>query len=574
MTPVNASNLQKLLKLTNYDEKETEFLVEGFTNGFDLGYRGPENIQQTSNNLKFTIGDKTELWNKVMKEVKENRYAGPFEQIPFKDYIQSPIGLVPKDGGNKTRLIFHLSHPRDQKRGQSVNANTPQEMTKVTYQRFDDAIKLCIKKGAGCHIGKSDMTSAFRHFAISKKYWKYLVMKAQNPLDDKWYYFVDKCMPFGASISCSHFQRFSDAIAHVVEFMTKEENVNYLDDFFFADFFKIDCNKQIQKFVEICTEINFPVSEEKTFWGTTKLSFLGLLIDTISQLICIPTEKIIKAEQIITNILTAKRKKITLGKLQQITGFLNFLSKAIVPGRSFTRRLYHIEERAKNKNLRQHHHVNLTSEMKMDLETWLIFLRHPSIYSRKFLDINRADAAKEINFYTDASANPELGCGGISDKNWFILQWDDEFIKQYKPSINYLELYAVCIGIINWIPKFKNNYVTIFCDNLSVVQMMNNNSSSCRNCMILIRIIVLWSLTHNVQVHVKHVPGKLNKFADSLSRLRYDEFRRHAKKTDTRFNNTPDTVPSIIWPMQKIWLKNGKSNDLFGSIIRADVFNN
>ena len=39
---------------TKYNEEETKFLVDGFKNGFDLGYRGPEEIQQTSNNLKFT----------------------------------------------------------------------------------------------------------------------------------------------------------------------------------------------------------------------------------------------------------------------------------------------------------------------------------------------------------------------------------------------------------------------------------------------------------------------------------------------------------------------------------------
>ena len=83
-TPVDADVLEKLLIETNYDQKESEFLVSGFRNGFDLGYRGPE-VKQTSKNLKFTIGNKTELWNKVMKEVQAKRYAGPFENIPFTD---------------------------------------------------------------------------------------------------------------------------------------------------------------------------------------------------------------------------------------------------------------------------------------------------------------------------------------------------------------------------------------------------------------------------------------------------------------------------------------------------------
>ena len=532
---MNAEKLNQLLDQTNYDKEETEFLIDGFKNGFDLGYRGPTEIKQVSKNLKFTIGDKIDMWNKIMKEVKEKRYAGPFEEPPFENYIQSPIGLVPKDGGKKTRLIFHLSHPRNEEYGISINGATPKELTTVKYKEFEEAVRMCIAEGKGCYIGKSDMTSAFRHLAMKKKFWNFLVMKAQNPQDGKWYYFVDKCMPFGASISCSHFQRFSNAISHIVQYFTKKTNLNYLDDFFFVQMLKMACNDQINKFIEICDLIKFPVSMEKTFWGTTQLSFLGLLIDTVNQLICIPLDKIEKARNLITNVLENKNKNIQLKQLQQLTGFLNFLGKAVVPGRVFTRRLYCIEENAKRKNMKKLHHIKVRAEMKLDLETWLQFLDHPSIYSRNFMDMDTSLSSEDIDFYTDASANPLLGCGGICEGNWFIQQWDENFIKRCKPSINYLELYAMTVAIYSWIHKFKNRRVYIFCDNMSVVQMVNNTTSSCKNCMVLLRIIVLKALTHNVKINVKHVPGKLNNFSDWLSRLEYKKFWQHAKATNKKF---------------------------------------
>ena len=63
--------LQTFLQDTGYDEKETNFLIDGFRNGFDLGYNGPtENIRRFAPNLKLNVGSKKELWNKVMKEVK------------------------------------------------------------------------------------------------------------------------------------------------------------------------------------------------------------------------------------------------------------------------------------------------------------------------------------------------------------------------------------------------------------------------------------------------------------------------------------------------------------------------
>ena len=60
--------------------------------------------KDTSRNIPFTVGDKYQMWKHIMKEVKLNRFAGPYEKIPFHHYVQSPIGLVPIAGG-KTRLI-------------------------------------------------------------------------------------------------------------------------------------------------------------------------------------------------------------------------------------------------------------------------------------------------------------------------------------------------------------------------------------------------------------------------------------------------------------------------------------
>ena len=77
-----------------------------------------------------------------MKEVKLNRVAGPFKQIPFANYIQSPIGLVPKDDGKKTCLIFHLSFDFDCENEElkSLNCHTPKDLCNVRYNDIDCAV--------------------------------------------------------------------------------------------------------------------------------------------------------------------------------------------------------------------------------------------------------------------------------------------------------------------------------------------------------------------------------------------------------------------------------------------------
>ena len=70
VTPVNVRKLVDLLRDSSYNEEEIQFLEDGFTNGFDIGYEGLEMQQSTSENIPLTVGSKVELWNKVMKEVK------------------------------------------------------------------------------------------------------------------------------------------------------------------------------------------------------------------------------------------------------------------------------------------------------------------------------------------------------------------------------------------------------------------------------------------------------------------------------------------------------------------------
>ena len=556
VTPVKADTLDKLLRETHYDDEKRRFLVNGFKRGFSIKYQGPKNVRIKSPNLKFAVGDEVDLWNKIMKEVKLKRFAGPFleKDIPFRHYIQSPVGLVPKDNGTDVRLIFHLSYPRNGKGNKkSVNANTPAEFCKVSYPDFAKAVQLCMKAGPKCHLGRSDMRSAFRNLGVMRKYWKYLLLKAKSPIDGKWYFFVDKAIPFGHSISCKLFQEFSNSIAHIVKFKTQADLVNYLDDYLFIALFKLWCDKYLRTFLTICKQINFPVSMEKTFWGATQMTFLGFLINSVTQSVSIPQEKITKARNMILYILNKKQPgkqlKVKVFELQRICGFLNFIGRAIVPGRAFTRRMYSFF----NSSMKSHYHVRVNAELKSDLEMWLRFIEHPSIFSRPFLDYSEKLMAEEILFYTDASKHGLRGFGGFCNKSWMSASWGNNFIRICNPSIEFLELYALTAGILAWIHRFKNHRVVIFVDNTGVKHMINNNSSGCKRCMVLIRIIVLHCLIHNVRVYAKYVSTKDNEIADSLSRLQTRRFKRLTRHMKMDKLATP--VPDLIWPVAKVWFK-------------------
>ena len=120
-------------------------------------------------------------------------------------------------------------------------------------------------------------------------------MEAKNPITNKWCYFVDKCLPFGSSISCRIFQRFSNVLAHITDFKLKHipdrAITNYLDDFLKIALSEALCNEMIQMFHEVCEALGVPLAKEKTIWAVLQIVFLGILMDGNNKILALPEEK-------------------------------------------------------------------------------------------------------------------------------------------------------------------------------------------------------------------------------------------------------------------------------------------
>lgn len=203
--------------------------------------------------------------------------------------------------------------------------------------------------------------------------------------------------------SCQIFQNFSDSLAHNVRAHTQEDLDWYLDDYFFVHLLSQNCDWQVRIFLSTCDQINFPVSADKTIWSTQTI---GLLLNTLLQVVTIPEDKRLKALDAIDRVLRARKVKVR--ELQSLTGQLNFLSKAVVPGRAFTRHMY-----AKYNNLKQHHHLRVDQELRLDCAMWERFLTNPLNVSRPFQDFSESTISEIRHLTSDASLNHKLGFGGV-----------------------------------------------------------------------------------------------------------------------------------------------------------------
>ena len=138
--------------------------------------------------------------------------------------------------------------------------------------------------------------------------------------------------------------------------------------------------------------------------------------------------------------------------------------------------------------------------------------------------------AEDLKMYSDASKNPFLGFGCRFNKDWAFHQWENGFIVDKDPSIEYLELYALCVGVFIWSDRLRNHRFILYCDNESVVNMVNHISSGSKHCMYLIRKLTRRGMDYNFRVFCCHIYGKNNEISDALSRLDGRRFKRLQQK--------------------------------------------
>ena len=131
------------------------------------------------------------------------------------------------------------------------------------------------------------------------------------------------------------FERFSTFLEYCAHKVAATDNIiHYLDDFLFAGSAdSSDCGRALSSFTVVCKDFGVPLASDKTVGPTTQITFLGLTIDTVDQKIQVPLTKIVAILEKLDAALN--KPKLILQELQSLLGSLNFLCKAVRPGRAF-----------------------------------------------------------------------------------------------------------------------------------------------------------------------------------------------------------------------------------------------
>lgn len=531
-TPLQTVEIIKALK--RYPVNTATEIAAGLSQGFSMHYSGSR-LFRDSPNLLSAKQLPTVLLEKIYKEVQANRIGGPFLVTPFPTLQISPVGLVPKKGGDY-RLIHHLSYPVNM----SINDFINQRYCSVSYSSIDQAANMIFRLGPGALLSKSDVKSAFRLLPISPSDFdllgfKVVIKSANGPLT---YYFYDKMLPFGSSISCAVWEKFASFLHWAVVTESHNSDIqHYLDDFLFGEpSGHPNPGYTLQAFKDICKKFGVPVALDKTYAPTTCLIFLGVEFDSMLMIMRLPVDKLIELKSKIRLVIQAK--KVTLKEMQSLLGSLNFACRVIAPGRAFCRRLIDSTVGVK----RPHHKIRVSKNMKKDLALWLQFLES---YNGVTLITDPAWVTNDtLQLFTD-SAGGSLGGFGIYFKgHWAQGIWPKHWVDEgLTRDMTLLELFPVVAALVTWSSNFQNKKVLFHIDNQAVVHVIQSQTCRSERVMNLVRHMVLVMLSNNITVTAKYIPSCKNVIADSLSRSQWFRFRQVAPEADW----LPTKIPLHLW---------------------------
>ena len=555
-TPINVQRLEDAL--TNHPDQEfVSRLCNNLRYGADVGFTG-RRVPRFSKNLPSAVSQPNIVTENLSKEVALGRVAGPFPRPPLPNFQVSPIGLVPKKHTAKFRTIFHLSFPKSGET--SINSSISKENFTTSfpgsfpwlgggtgkdpgnevenfslqYITIDNAIQGILRLGQGCFLAKTDIESAFRLVPLRPLDYELFGMYWEGS------YYYDKVLPFGLRSAPFLFNLLSDAIEWI---LINECLISFvchiLDDFLIiepaapASPLHLPCQQSLSSMLLTFKNLGVPIAPNKTEGPCTTLEFMGIILDTVRMEARLPADKVARIEASLALFQT--KKSCTLKELQSLIGTLNFACKVIPPGRPFLQRMIDLTRKVSQ----PHHHIKLGNGFSKDLAMWQQFI-HTWNGAGFFLNTSWVDS-DTLTLHTDASGT--LGYGGILGRKWFQGRWEThQQLSAPGISIAWQELFALVVACHIWGDAFAHKRIVFYCDNASVVSIVNSKRSHIPRVMDLVRHLTLLTLKHNFYPRAKHIEGKRNDMADSLSRFQMDRFFKLAPHADP----APCPVPPVL----------------------------
>ena len=423
------------------------------------------------------------------------------------------LGMVEKvrKGKVKYRPVSDYSRPAD------VGVNARIELGRDEFTTVKEAYGMM---RPGYWMVKVDLESAYRSLGISSQFWPHQCFEFDGV---RW---MDARAPFGNRALPGIFMRWTRAI---VAWMRARgyPTVGYLDDFFCVLETREQAEEAMMLLVEFVTFLGFKVNSAKCEGPAQVLEFLGVLLDTSGE-VCtaaIDEERIAVVVQKAGELRAqAARGMVARRRLESLLGLLAFCSHVVWGLSLYTRRGFSFLTATSGRRM-----VRLPRPVLDDLSVLEQVVRR---YNGRKVQLER-QVVDQRHFATDASGT--LGFGGVWERLFFMLSWDDLARLPQRPwfprrsdcrsswSINYMELFAVWWAMVLWGHRMSGTTVVVKIDNQSAMYQVGSWWGPVAY-LPLLRQIFFVCAQHDIRLQPVYINTKDNLLADLLSRLDMPRF--------------------------------------------------
>lgn len=212
-----------------------------------------------------------------------------------------------------------------------------------------------------------------------------------------------------------------------------------------------ECLSARNVLIDLLVSLGFSVKWNKVIGPTQRVTFLGLIIDSIYKWLKLPVKKL----QMLLNLIHkyCLRAKMTKKELQVLVGHISCAAKVIYGARTLSRLFIDVPSKLK----RPHEHVRLTRLLQHKLQWWNAFAK--CLNGLCHVSMGKTWPTRTIR--TDASFS---GFGAVLDGMFLAGTWDvcpivptglhqNWLVSPYlsaslRKNINFLELIAACLPLL------------------------------------------------------------------------------------------------------------------------------
>lgn len=338
---------------------------------------------------------------------------------------------------------------------------------KFPYASIHDAVRLVKSKW---FMSRTDLRKFFNQMLLHVEDWPMLGVRLPKDLEylgkdlKEW---VSMFAQFGGS----PFPALANALVSAVSAILRSHgipNVFITDDIFVCGATQEECQANLDKTIAIVQSLGWKLQFDKILPPAQQMPFVGILIDTVTQRLSIPQDKLDNYARTVRHIMEDNASGRLLARdLESLIGKLGWVSEVMIAGKARIRPLR--DALPSNWYYSRNHQsaIKLSDAALEALQWWAQFF-DKSAHHPFWVPFWTEEAPVHCRTFSDASGN--IGFGLVVEGQVYQGLWSEDIADK---SSGYKELIPVLLAVLVLTPKIRGKVVIVTTDNLGNVFAIN-----------------------------------------------------------------------------------------------------